>query len=115
MPTSIIVDRCKELVPVEYEDKSSPAKYYMLPNAMGRVGLINPISCKFCSNCNRIRVTADGKLKTCLHSDDEHDIRQFDDRDSLKKSIVNAIMKKPKEHHLEDGDYIKRNMMKIGG
>lgn len=114
--TEEILKRCNELRPVEFDDISSPAKYYKLPNAKGRVGLINPISCKFCNNCNRVRITADGKLKNCLHSNSETDLKLFiHDKDLLKNEIVKAIMAKPKEHSLENGDYIKRNMMKIGG
>ena len=112
IPTSKVIERCTNLEPVDYEDISSPAKYYKLPNAKGKVGLINPISCKFCQNCNRIRITADGKLKTCLHSDDEKDLRVYlDDKNKLKDEIIKSILLKPKEHNLENGDYIKRNMM----
>jgi len=114
--TSKIIERCNELEPITYDDISSPAKYYKLPNSKGKVGLINPISCKFCQNCNRIRITADGKLKNCLHSDNEADLKLYiNDKIKLKEKIVQSIMAKPKEHNLENGDYIKRNMIKIGG
>ena len=114
--TSKIIEQCKELEPVVYNDVSSPAKYYKLPNAKGKVGLINPISCKFCENCNRIRITADGKLKNCLHSDVETDLKLYiNDKNKLNEEIIKSIMAKPKEHNLENGDYIKRNMIKIGG
>ncbi|WP_038266125.1 GTP 3',8-cyclase MoaA [Peptoclostridium litorale] len=97
-------------------DKSSPAEYYRLEGAKGKVGLINPISCKFCDDCNRIRLTSDGKLKLCLHSDYEIDIiNPFRRGEDIKEIVVNELSKKPKSHHLEDGDIIKRNMVQIGG
>ncbi len=97
-------------------DKSSPAEYYRLEGAKGKVGLINPISCKFCENCNRIRLTSDGKLKLCLHSDYEIDIiSPFRRGEDIKELLIQELSKKPKSHHLEDGDIIKRNMVQIGG
>ena len=114
--TDEVLKRCSELEPVQFDDISSPAKYFMLPNAKGRVGLINPISCKFCNNCNRIRVTADGKLKNCLHSDNETNLKKYlNNREQLKDKIIESIMLKPKEHSLENGNFIKRDMIKIGG
>ncbi len=114
--TKEVIEKCNELEPIVYDDISSPAKYYKLPNAKGKVGLINPISCKFCQNCNRIRITADGKLKNCLHSDNEMNLKTYiNDKNYLKDIIIKSIMAKPKEHNLENGDYIKRNMIKIGG
>jgi molybdenum cofactor biosynthesis protein A, bacterial len=111
-----VLEKVKELKEITKEDISSPAKYYKLPNGKGRVGFINPISCKFCDNCNRVRLTADGKVKPCLHSDDEIDLRTpLRNRGDVKKIIVDLIKNKPKEHNLEDGEYIKRNMIAIGG
>jgi cyclic pyranopterin phosphate synthase len=105
-------------------DKSSPAKYYRLPGAKGRVGLINPISHAFCGNCNRIRLTADGKLKPCLHSDMEIDIRKVlrdekntDKFHAMQQAVVEAIQAKPRNHTLNDlhSKPIKRDMYTIGG
>lgn len=112
----IVLEKVSELKEIKKEDISSPASYYKLPDGKGKVGLINPISCKFCSNCNRVRLTADGKVKPCLHSNDEIDLlsalRKGED---VKEIIVNLINNKPKEHNLEDGKYINRNMIAIGG
>lgn len=111
-----VLEKVKELKEITKEDVSSPANYYKLPNGKGRVGLINPISCKFCTNCNRVRLTADGKVKPCLHSNDEIDLRSaLRNGEDVKKIILNLIKNKPKEHNLEDGEYIKRNMIAIGG
>ena len=113
---SIILDKVKELEKTEAKDPSSPAVYYKLPNGKGKVGIINPISCKFCDACNRVRLTSHGKLKLCLHSDEEIDLKEvIRSGEDLKKTIEEAILKKPEEHHLEEGKYIVRNMYEIGG
>lgn len=112
----IVLERVKELKEIRKEDISSPATYYKLPNSKGKVGLINPISCKFCDNCNRIRLTADGKIKTCLHSNEEIDLRTpLRNGEDLRKIITDIVINKPKEHNLENGEYIERNMTTIGG
>ena len=116
LSNNTVLEKCSYLERKESADKSSPAVYYKLRNGKGRVGLINPISCKFCSNCNRMRLTADGKIKACLHSDEEIDIMKYLRQDMDISGILKNIIKdKPKEHNLEDGSYIKRNMMAIGG
>jgi cyclic pyranopterin phosphate synthase len=112
----IILEKVKELTPIPREDISSPAVYYRLPNGKGKVGIINPISCKFCANCNRVRLTSRGQLKLCLHSNNEIDIKEaLRSGQDIKKLILNSIYKKEESHHLEDGEYIKRNMNQIGG
>ncbi|MDP4146811.1 MAG: GTP 3',8-cyclase MoaA [Bacillota bacterium] len=116
LSNNIILEKSKELISVKNEDTASPAQYFKLPDGKGRVGLINPISCKFCSKCNRIRLTADGKLKNCLHSNEEIDLRNaLRNEEDIKKIIINLVNNKPKEHKLEQGDYIDRNMIAIGG
>ncbi len=114
--TDLVLETVSELVPVEKEDISSPATYYVLPGAKGKVGLINPISCKFCVNCNRIRITSTGKLKLCLHSNREIDLKSaLENNENIKEIIKNAIWTKEESHHLEDEQYIIRNMHQIGG
>lgn len=112
----IILETVKDLIPVEREDHSSPATYYKLPGAKGKVGIINPVSCKFCDNCNRVRLTAEGILKLCLHSNKEINLREAlrEGRD-VKKLILESVLKKEESHHLEDGEYTDRNMNQIGG
>lgn len=101
---------------IETEDPSAPATYYRLSDGEGKVGLINPISCKFCTNCNRVRLTATGKLKLCLHSDREIDLKVvLREGGDLEKTIRDAILTKDEEHNLENEEYIKRNMNQIGG
>lgn len=118
LSTDSILEDEKNLFPVVGKDKSSPAKYYKLPDSKGNVGLINPISCSFCKNCNRIRITSDGKLKLCLHSDVEIDVMNaLRNGEDIKAIIKEAIINKPEEHRLGDEDFepITRNMNRIGG
>ena len=112
----IVLERLPKLEEIEKEDISSPANYYKLPNGNSKIGLINPISCKFCQNCNRMRITAQGKLKPCLHSRDEIDLKTaLRNGQDIEKIILEAIGNKPKEHNLESGQYINTNMNEIGG
>ena len=116
LSNEVVLKKVKELYKVEALDPSSPATYYKLPNGKGRVGIINPISCKFCDNCNRIRLTSQGKIKLCLHSNHEVDIKGALRRgENIEKLILESINNKPKEHKLEDGQYITKNMVQIGG
>lgn len=94
----------------------SAAIYYKLPGAVGRVGLISPISCKFCESCNRMRLTAEGQLKYCLHSNKEFDLKTvLREKGDLKKLIEHSISQKPLEHSIEEGHFITRNMVQVGG
>ena len=69
VPYSRVLEKLPQAVPVPKD--GGVAKLYRLPGAKGNIGLISPISAHFCSECNRLRLTADGKLKPCLHSADE--------------------------------------------
>lgn len=95
---------------------SGVAKLYRLPGGSGTVGLISPISSHFCPTCNRIRVTADGKLKPCLHSAEEVNLRGLHGQE-LIETIKNAIAIKPRRHHLDESEKSDsvRNMNAIGG
>jgi cyclic pyranopterin phosphate synthase len=116
IPNSRVLETVPELQSVEAEDKSSPAVYYKLPGAKGKVGIINPISCKFCSNCNRVRLTSTGKLKLCLHSNREIDLKDvIRNKGNISYIIKEAIYSKEEEHHLENEEFITRNMNQIGG
>jgi cyclic pyranopterin phosphate synthase len=99
------------------EDKKSVAKYYKLENALGRVGIITPMSCSFCKLCNRIRLTSQGKLKLCLHSKEEIDLKPYLDDDEKFINFIEQIIKtKPKEHNLLSGEsQTNRAMYQIGG
>lgn len=93
------------------------AAMYRLPGAKGRVGLIRPISCEFCEGCNKIRLTADGMLKPCLHSDAEISIRGKS-REDMAETMRQAILDKPQMRAALDADnpsQAGRNMNRIGG
>ncbi|MCP4461146.1 MAG: radical SAM protein, partial [Cytophagales bacterium] len=116
LSNATILHRVPELVKIPNQSFSSPAMHYQLPEAFGRVGVISSISGKFCDSCNRVRVTSDGKLKLCLHSDDEIDLKPLlNANEDLRPTLIDAIFHKPKEHHLELGQYVSRNMSQIGG
>ncbi len=112
-----VLKRMPQLIPVIDANKTGPAEYYQLPGAKGRVGLINPISKHFCSECNRIRITTDGKIKPCLHSDDEIDIIAHRKKgESYQQILLQAINEKPEKHHINDHEkQVLRNMNEIGG
>ena len=95
---------------------SGVARLYSLPGGRGTVGLISPISAHFCPTCNRIRITADGKLKPCLHSADEVDLKGLHG-DRLVEKIRDAVKSKPLRHKLSEDTQSssRRNMNAIGG
>jgi len=113
----IILNLFPDLVPQEDEEAGSPARYYKLPNSKGRIGLINPISDHFCSSCNRLRITSEGRIKPCLHSDMEIDIRKELENKSLEEILMLAIGAKPESHKINDEEYVpvERSMYQIGG
>lgn len=99
---------------------NGPARYYRFPNASGTIGFITPVSEHFCFNCNRLRLTADGKLRPCLLSDFEVDIRQHLHQDAsperLREVIAEAVKNKPQKHKLAEGKTAqKRLMSQVGG
>ncbi len=93
-----------------------PARYFQFPGAQGTVGFISPLSRHFCSECNRLRLTADGKLRPCLFSDAEYDVRtalRSGDPQAVKDVFMQALGAKPDEHHGKVGT--ERGMSQIGG
>lgn len=99
------------------EKDSGVAKLYRLPGAVGTVGLIRPISCEFCQDCNKIRLTADGKIKPCLHSDQEISLKGLE-REAMLATLKKAILDKPERREELDADnpsLAGRDMNQIGG
>ncbi|WP_405341426.1 GTP 3',8-cyclase MoaA [Ruminococcus sp.] len=91
------------------------ARVYRLPDHKGTVGLICPMSQSFCPSCNKIRVTADGKLKPCLHSDQEIDLKGLQGK-ALEEAIKSGILQKPESHRFGTaGASTTRYMNEIGG
>ena len=112
LPAGTVLDRVPELEPIQAQ---GVARRYKLPGAKGTVGLISPVSRDFCGSCRRIRVTADGRLKGCLHSREEIPLRGLHGRE-LEDAIRQGILHKPERHHLtERRSDTPRNMNQIGG
>lgn len=100
-----------------YEDLgySGVARTYKIDGHKGKVGLISALSREFCADCNKIRLTSDGKLKACLHSAEEINLKglSFEEK---RKTIIDSIYNKPKSHKLnETGSDAMRSMNSIGG
>jgi len=99
---------------------NGPAKYFRLPNAKGTIGFITPVSEHFCFLCNRLRLTADGKLRPCLLSEDEIDLKQQlrsgTSSADLKKLIEAVVAGKPSGHRMAEGYVPKgRPFSQVGG
>jgi cyclic pyranopterin phosphate synthase len=99
-----------------FKEGAAVETLYRVPGYKGKVGLINPMSQPFCSECNRIRVTADGKLKTCLHSSDEVELKGLSP-EAIKERMKAEIQNKPLRHYLNEHTKSEstRNMFQIGG
>ncbi|MBN2026701.1 MAG: GTP 3',8-cyclase MoaA [Actinobacteria bacterium] len=97
---------------------AGPARYFSLPGARGMMGFISPVSSHFCPECNRLRLTADGKMKPCLFSQDEDDVREIlrnsQDDAPVLEAIRLSLSKKPRDH---GGFKVQssRKMSQIGG
>ena len=88
---------------LEYSNTEGTAKYYSAYGFKGRVGLINPVTHKFCNECNRVRLLCDGKVKPCLGYDTAYDIMPcIDDEEKLVKKIKSIILQKPAGHNFEN-------------
>jgi cyclic pyranopterin phosphate synthase len=80
---------------------NGPAAYYRAPNAPGTVGVITPMTHTYCASCNRVRLTADGRLRTCLFGDHEVDLRgPLRAGEPLAPHVRRALAEKPREHGL---------------
>ena len=115
IPCSVVTDKLPELQP-EPQDKGV-ARLCRLPGAMGRIGLISPVSSHFCAACNRIRLTADGKIKPCLHSGQEFSVKGLD-HEGMLEQLRAAILAKPACHQelsAQSLSHAGRNMNQIGG
>jgi GTP 3',8-cyclase len=113
----------EEVYPLEPEPRepSATARVYRFADGQGRIGFINPVSEPFCGDCNRIRLTAEGKLRTCLFSLNETDLREpmrdgVDD-DELEQIIRDAVWRKELKHHVGEAGFVRpaRSMSAIGG
>ena len=109
-----------ELEPCLPSIGNGPAKYFRFPHATGTIGFITPVSEHFCFHCNRLRLTADGKLRPCLLAEEEIDLKQpmrsGISLAGLKNLIQEAVASKPLRHHLAEG-YVPKNrpFTQVGG
>ena len=119
-----IVDRIGRIMPlVEMppRDASETARRYTFADGVGEIGIIAPVSMAFCGACSRVRLTSDGKIRTCLFSQVEHDLygrlRAGHSDDELREYIVQTVKGKEARHHIGEPGFLKpsRSMVHIGG
>ncbi len=117
----ISADKVKEVLHLENAQSVSSgdgvAQLYRLDGALGNIGLIRPVSAHFCGTCNRLRLTADGKIKPCLHSETEYSLKGLT-QDEMKEVFKKAINGKPQWHGVMsyvERSHANRNMNQIGG
>ena len=114
---SEILKQHPELIPIESE-KGTTAQLYKIQGSKGKIGFISPISCKFCEDCNKIRLTSIGTIKPCLHSKEEINLREYlSSEELLTTKLKSAIFNKPLEHHLQEESTSRSDKMmyQIGG
>lgn len=113
-----LLQRHPQLLEVAPLYRGQPARDYQMPDYIGRVGLIDPLTHRFCADCNRVRVMSDGMLRPCLGSNEEFSLKEALEQQSddlLDAVIAQAIDKKPETHCFEDGFLAEKNMSRIGG
>ncbi len=116
LPGDEVLRQVPELVPVETEE-GGVARLYRLPGGRGKVGLISSLSRHFCASCNRLRLTSEGNLKPCLHSNQEIQVRGKHGQELLE-TLRTAILEKPRMHGALDAEHLSgagRAMNTIGG
>ena len=124
VPTFEIEERLRmlgDLVPLPRMEYDGPARRYRIRGGRGEVGFISPMSAHFCKSCNRLRLTPEGKIRTCLFSDDEIDLRQIlrsgAEDEAIEGALKEALKRKPESPPLEAFQFKKcqRGMFSIGG
>jgi GTP 3',8-cyclase len=118
-----ILARMSEYLPVEEipHGRSETARRYRFEDGIGEFGIIAPVSHPFCGHCSRIRITSDGKIRTCLFSAWDHDLhaqmRRGASDEHLAEFIRGVVMKKEERHHIGEADFVpaSRTMVHIGG
>jgi cyclic pyranopterin phosphate synthase len=111
----------RPLVELPARTASETARRFTFDDGVGEVGIIAPVSRPFCGHCSRVRLTSDGKIRTCLFSQSDHDlygqmVRGATD-DELAGYVRRIVMRKEARHHIGEADFMKpsRNMVHIGG
>jgi GTP 3',8-cyclase len=110
----------KPLVEIPHE-RSETARRYTFDDGIGEIGIIAPVSHPFCGHCSRIRITSDGKIRTCLFSVWDHDLHELMRRgasdEKLSEFIIDVVQKKEERHHIGEPGFVpaSRTMVHIGG
>jgi cyclic pyranopterin phosphate synthase len=101
--------------------RSETARRYRFDDGIGEIGIIAPVSHPFCGHCSRIRITSDGKIRTCLFSVWDHDLHELMRRgasdEELMEFICGVVQRKEERHHIGEADFVpaSRTMVHIGG
>ncbi|MCL1828967.1 MAG: GTP 3',8-cyclase MoaA [Oscillospiraceae bacterium] len=116
----LLEDAFGPMTPLDSYDSGGPCRYCSLPGFTGRIGFISPMTHKFCAECNRIRLTANGFLKTCLQYNKGVDLKPFLSKSDaeIEEMIANAVADKPDGHNFTNAEDLlsdKRIMSQIGG
>ena len=123
VPLEEILRRMAEFMPLREvgQSGSETARRYVFDDGMGEIGIIAPVSHPFCGHCSRVRVTSDGKIRTCLFSVREHDLAALMDRgasdEEMAEFIRVAVDQKEARHHIGEPGFVpaSRTMVHIGG
>ncbi len=115
------IERVLRLVELKSREASETARRYTFADGVGEIGIIAPVSQRFCGACSRVRLTSDGKIRTCLFSQVEHDLygrlRTGASDEELADYVVRTIEGKEARHHIGEPGFLKpsRSMVHIGG
>jgi cyclic pyranopterin phosphate synthase len=115
------ISRTQPLVELPLHEPSETARRYTFSDGVGEIGIIAPVSQAFCGACSRVRLTSDGKIRTCLFSQVEHDLygrmRAGASDEELRAYIVRIVQGKEARHHIGEPGFLKpsRSMVHIGG
>ncbi len=123
MPSDEVLQRLREhhqLEQVNRDSMSGPAREFRIDGTKGKVGVISPLSGHFCGDCNRIRITSTGKVRTCLFSDQVHDLvplLETQDIDQLAAYLLSLVSDKPARHCMDTthAEHTAFSMSEIGG
>jgi len=114
------MEQFQSLVEIRRRD-SETARRFVFADGVGEIGIIAPVSNPFCNHCSRVRITSDGKIRTCLFSVFEHDLlrrmRRGDGDEQLSEFIREVVAVKEERHHIGEPDFVpaSRTMVHIGG
>jgi len=124
VPTADLIEKLLEVTPLEPIERpgglnmAGPARNFRIPGAKGTVGVISPVSCNFCDDCNRIRITATGLARGCLFHNTGLDLKPWlrsGDKNGLMEAMRQVVLDKPTGHHMDDDGHEPFDMSRLGG